>query len=78
MSLELKDFRCKVTARTDAVLEAHNRAAGKDKSEIAREILDAWAEEQIRLHTVLGQLLASEGIEGNPSARGGKMRDTRG
>lgn len=39
MSEELKDLRTKVTRRTNAVLEALNRATGRDKSEIAREIL---------------------------------------
>ena len=39
MSAELKDFRGKITSETDAVLEAINRADGRDKSEIAREVL---------------------------------------
>lgn len=61
MACELKDFRGKVTARTDAVLEAMNRVTGKDKSELAREVLDKWAEEQMHVATLIGQLAKTKG-----------------
>lgn len=64
MSIELKDFRGKITPETDAVLEAINRTTGKDKSEIAREILHKWASEQIDVASVLDTLLRREGISG--------------
>lgn len=64
MSLELKDFRGKITLEADAVLEALNRVNGKDKSEIVREILHAWACDRIKEATVLDKLLRAEGISG--------------
>lgn len=64
MSQELKDFRCKLTSRADAVLEAMNRASGKDKSELAREVLDKWAVEQIHAATLITRLTKGEGGAG--------------
>lgn len=61
MSVELKDFRGKVTPRTDAVLEALNRATGRDKSEIAREVLDKWAADQLHAASLMQRLAGSEG-----------------
>lgn len=61
MSEELKDLRAKVTRRTDAVLEAMNRASGRDKSEIAREVLDKWAAEQIHASTLITRLASGKG-----------------
>jgi hypothetical protein len=78
MSQELKDFRGKITAETDAALEAINRVSGRDKSEIARDILHKWASEQISVATVLDKLLRSEGIAGingeSQGATGSKRR----
>lgn len=62
MSAELKDFRGKITVETDCVLEALNRVTGKDKSEIAREVLHAWALEKVHVNNVLAQLLRAEGV----------------
>jgi hypothetical protein len=64
MSEELKDLRAKVTRRTDAVLEAMNRASGRDKSEIAREVLDKWAAEQIHASTLITRLAGGKGGAG--------------
>lgn len=64
MSLELKDFRGKITPESDAVLEALNRVTGKDKSEIAREVLHKWASEQIGVANVLDTMLRAEGLKG--------------
>lgn len=61
MSAELKDFRGKITTETDAVLEAINRAEGRDKSEIAREVLHEWAVKKIHAATVIAKLLKGEG-----------------
>lgn len=62
MSIPLIDFRGKVTPETDAVLEAINRATGKDKSEIARDVLHKWAAAEIHASTVLHSILQREGI----------------
>lgn len=59
---DLKDFRGKVTPETDAVLEAMNRVTGRDRSEIAREVLHKWASEQIHLAIVIDQRLRAEGL----------------
>ncbi len=58
MAAELKDLRAKITPRTNAVLEAINRATGRDKAEIAREILDKWAAEQIHAASLIDRMLA--------------------
>lgn len=65
MTVELKDFRGKITSETDCVLEAMNRVSGRDRSEIVREILHKWAVERIHEHTVLARLLEREGIAGD-------------
>ena len=78
MSAPLKDFRGKVTAETDAVLEALNRTTGKDKSEIAREVLHRWASEQIHAASVMHRLLQSEGLPGIGEGVGGSRRDSQG
>ncbi len=62
MSLELKDFRGKITTETDCVLEAMNRATGRDRSEIVREILHNYALQKINEYSLLGDLLAREGL----------------
>lgn len=61
MSEALKDFRGKVTPETDAVLEALNRATGRDKSEIAREVLHSWATEQLEAARLMVRFAACEG-----------------
>lgn len=78
MSAPLKDFRGKVTAETDAVLEALNRATGKDKSEIAREVLHRWASDQIHAMSVMHQLLKAEGLAGIDSGGAGNRGESRG
>lgn len=75
MSTPLKDFRGKVTAETDAVLEALNRTTGKDKSEIAREVLHRWASEQIHAASVMHRLLQAEGLPGIEDGAPGNRRD---
>lgn len=69
MAAELKDFRGKITAETDCVLEAINRSSGRDRSEIVREILHKWAVEKIHEHSVLGRLMEREGIAGESQGR---------
>lgn len=78
MSAPLKDFRGKVTAETDAVLEALNRATGKDKSEIARDVLHRWASDQIHAASVMHKLLQAEGLPGIDSGVAGNARESQG
>lgn len=72
MSSELKDLRAKITPRTNAVLEALNRSTGRDKSEIARDILDKWAVEQIHAASLIDRMLAVEGEPGIGEGVSGK------
>lgn len=81
MSSELRDLRAKVTAEAYCVLEAETRVTGKEKSEIVREILHAWALEQMRKATVLDRLLIAEGMAGigrEPEGEPGKIREAEG
>ena len=64
MSLPLIDLRAKVTPETDAVLEAVQRATGRDKSEVVREVLHQWASKEIHASTVLHSILRREGLGG--------------
>lgn len=78
MSVDLKDLRTKITPRTNAVLEAVNRATGRDKSELAREVLDEWAAEQIHAASLIDRCLAAEGEPGIAQGIAGKMREGQG
>jgi hypothetical protein len=64
MSLPLVDLRARITARTHAALDARHRATGKDMSEIAREVLEGWADLEIHASNVLQKTLQREGISG--------------
>lgn len=64
MSLELVDARVKITQVTDCVLEAESRASGKDRSEIVREVLNAWAEKKVHESVLLNKLLDAKGLSG--------------
>lgn len=62
MSLELVDFRGRLTQETDCVLEAESRATGRDKQVILRQVMDEWAAAKIAKASVLRQLLAGKGL----------------
>jgi len=64
MSLPLIDLRAKVTPEADAVLEAIQRATGKDKSEVVRDVLHKWAMNEIHAASVLQSILQREGLSG--------------
>jgi hypothetical protein len=72
MSEQLKDLRAKITPETDAVLEAMNRACGKDKSEIVRDVLHAWASQKIHESSLVDRLLKAEGLPGIAAGSSGK------
>lgn len=61
MSLPLVDFRMRLTPEAAAVLEAA-AVSGRDKSEIARDVLHRWAVKEIRASIVLHAELRSKGI----------------
>ena len=62
MSLPLIDLRAKISVESDAVLEAIQRATGKDKSEVVRDVLHKWAISEIHASNVLHTILIREGI----------------
>lgn len=74
MSQELRDFRGKVTPETDAVLEALNRATGRDKSEIARDVLHKWAVEQLEAAKLMVRLSTCEGRRRESQGAGGESQ----
>lgn len=74
MAEPLKDFRGKITAETDCVLEAMTRVTGKDRSELAREVLHTWAAERLREHSILNRLLKAEGLGGEDEGIAGRGR----
>ena len=78
MSVELKDFRGRITPEADCVLEAEARATGRDRQEIVREILHDWAAQRIHGASVLHKLLLAEGLSGIADGTAGKMRESQG
>jgi hypothetical protein len=62
MSLPLIDMRCKVSPATDALLETLHRTTGRDKSEIARDVLHKWAEKEIHASMLLHAELSDKGL----------------
>ena len=78
MSAELHDFRGKITTRTHCALEARSQATGKDKAEIVREILDAWAADEVHAAMVLHRTLLAQGLRGIDGGASGNRRESQG
>lgn len=71
MALEdLRDFRGRLTADSDLMLEAVSRATGKDKSELVREIVHGWYLSRWGEHEMIMRLFRGRG-EGTDSASSG-------
>lgn len=71
MAADLKDFRGKITAETYLALEAEARAFDRDKADILREVMHAWALKKLHEHKVFGALLREEGISSATRGKGG-------
>ena len=78
MSAELHDLRGKITTRTHCALEARARATGKDRGEIVRDILDAWAADEVHAAMVLHRSLLAQGLAGIDGGAAGNRRDSQG
>ena len=78
MSLPLVDFRGKITHETDCVLDAIHLSTGRDRSEIARDALHAWAELKIHEASLIDTRLRREGLRGIAGGAAGQMRDSQG
>lgn len=64
MSLELTDFRLKITPETVCVLAAQARANDIEKPELARDVLHEWALRHIEGATLLVSCLRAKGLQG--------------
>lgn len=78
MSADLHDFRGKLTARTHCALEARSQATGKAHAEIVRDILDAWAADEVHAAMVLHRQLLAQGLQGIDGGGAGKRREHEG
>ncbi len=63
MATPLKDFRCAITEQIDAALDAQAAAFGKDKAQVAREVLGEWARMKHREHMMYGKRLRANGAQ---------------
>lgn len=79
MSLELKDFRGKLTVEAYCAIAAHARAHDIDKSEVVRDVMHKWALAQIHSATMLASCLRAKGMaeasEGIGRAASGKSAE---
>jgi hypothetical protein len=78
MSIELKDFRGKITIETDCALESESQSSGKERQEIVREILHDWAIQRIKSASVLHRRLRAEGLPGIAEGIEGNRGESRG
>ncbi len=72
MAADLIDLRAKVSAETNAVLEALSRAGGKDKSEIVREVLHLWALSKVDEANLIHRFMVAQGVSGSHQGGLGK------
>lgn len=72
MSVDLKDFRGKITPLAWCYLEAESRASDRDQQEIVREILHVWAERRHKAGIEAEKLLQAEGLPGSSPAPGAR------
>jgi hypothetical protein len=78
MSVELHDYRGRITAEAHCALEALSRATGQDRQEIVRGILHEWACKQIHAASVMHRLLQAEGLGGIDGGTEGSVRESQG
>lgn len=62
MSLPPKDYRTSLPEWVDVWLDIEARATGKDKSQIGREIIAAWAKGKVHAHKVAVKQLQANGF----------------
>lgn len=62
MADELRDLRVKITVATDAVLDAIAQVGGRDRNDVAREVLDKWAADRIHESSLIDKRLKAEGL----------------
>lgn len=78
MAADLHDFRGKHTTEIKVALEAEARLTGKDKAEIEREVMQAWAVKKIHGARLLAALAAAEGVLGESQGIAGNSGESKG
>lgn len=78
MSTDLHDYRGKITPEAHCALEAAARTSGRDRQEIAREVLHEWAMKQIHAANVMDKLLQAEGLAGIAGGVRGSAGESKG
>lgn len=63
MSLPLKDFRLGITESIDIWLDAVAAANRCDKAQVAREVLQEWANRKRHEHTVAMRRMSANGLQ---------------
>lgn len=71
MAAELRDYRGRISVLADIAIDAKAKATGRERQEIVREILDAWAELEVHGASLLQAALIAEGMEGRLSGVSG-------
>lgn len=69
---DLQDLRAKITRRAHVMLLAKSQATGRDISQLAREVLDAWAADEIHAASVMARVLRGEGYLGESEGKRGE------
>ena len=62
---ELRDYRGRISVLADIAIDAKAKATGRERQEIVREILDAWAEQEVHHTSLLQAALIAEGLSGS-------------
>lgn len=75
---ELRDFRGRISVLADCVIDTESQLTGKERQEVVREVLDAWAEQQVHRVILLHKKLASEGLDGLLRGERGSDAGSRG
>jgi hypothetical protein len=73
VSLPLKDFRLGITESIDIWLDAVAAANRTDKAQVAREVLQEWANRKRHEHSGAGRRLRANGLQ--PELPGFEMED---
>ncbi len=63
MSIPLKDFRCGISESIDIWLDAVAAANRTDKAQVAREVLQEWANRKRHEHTVAMRRMSANGLQ---------------
>lgn len=72
MAAEMRDYRGRISVLADIAIDAKAKATGRERQEIVREILDAWADREVHGATLLQAALIAEGLSGSVSGVSGQ------